>query len=240
VTGAGPAAGSVKVSQATEAASATNGPSLARSAGRAAARLVWLHWRSRRAPASLAALAGCGLVLWVALVHHWGAGPSGVASELPMIIEACAAAIIAVTTHSPFGERERATGRWLAFLRLSMVLALCGIAIGLLAAGAAAAYDPRAGVGLIGGVLGGAENVMGFTGAGLIFSLVTGGLIAWIGPLSFMAICQFALIAGYSEPLTWAARPSTDRGGWIAAMIVFTIALTAFFIRGPRVRQSGD
>ena len=55
-----------------------------------------------------------------------------------------------------------------------------------------------------------------------------------------MAICQFALIANYSEPLTWAARPPTDRGGWIAAMAVFAVGLAAFLIKGPRVRPSGE
>lgn len=201
---------------------------------------MWLHWRSRRAPATLAALAACAVVLWAALAHHWGATPAGVTSEVPMLIEACAAAVIVVTSHSPFGEPEQATGRWLPVLRLAMALALCGIAIGVLALAAAAAYDSRARVSLIGGIPGVAQNVMGFAGVGLIFALVTGGLIAWIGPLSFMAICQFALVARYSEPLTWAARPSTDRGGWIAAMVVFTVALAAFLSKGPRVRQWGE
>lgn len=237
ISAAGPrsAAGSASVGQARHVA-----PSAAGSAWQAVARLTWLHWRSRRAPAAVAALAACGVVLWLALVHHWGAGASGVASELPMLIEACAAAAIAVATHSPFGEPERATGRWLPFLRLSMALALCGIAIGLLALGAAAAYDPRAGVGLTSGVLGVAENVLGFAGIGLLVTLLTGGLIAWVGPLAFMAICQFALVANYSEPLTWAARPATDRGGWIAAMVACAIGLAAFTIRGPRVRLSGE
>ena len=93
-----------------------------------------------------------------------------------MIIEGCAAAIIAVTAHNPFGEPERATGRWLPFLRLGTALALCGAAIGLLALAAAAAYHPQTGVYLATGVLGIAENVMGFAGIGLITSLVTGGL----------------------------------------------------------------
>ena len=44
------------------------------------------------------------------------AGPY--AQQVPMIIEAGAAAMIAVTAHSPFGETERATGRWLPYLRL--------------------------------------------------------------------------------------------------------------------------
>ena len=45
-----------------------------------------------------------------------------------MIIEAGAAAVIAVTAHSPFGETERATGRWLPYLRL---LAAVGTDAGL-------------------------------------------------------------------------------------------------------------
>jgi hypothetical protein len=202
------------------------------------ARLGWLHLRSRRVRSAVMALAVCGVVLWLALTHHWwlGKGPS----ELPIVIEGAAAAIIAVTTHSPFGEPERVTSRWLTFLRLSMALALCGAAIGVLALAAAVAWNPHAGVYLTSGVLSVAENVMGFAGVGLLFSLVTGGLLAWTGPLGFMAICQFALIADYSEPLTWAARPATDRGGWITATVVCTIGLAAFTIKGPRVHPPGD
>jgi hypothetical protein len=230
-----PAASSASVNGARDVA-----PPAAGLAWLAAARLTALHLRSRRVPSALVALAACGLVLWAALVRHWWLGTGPAASELPMIIEACAAGIIAVSTHSPFGEPERATGRWLPFLRLSMALALCGTAIGLLALGAAAAYNPQAGVYLTTGIIGVAENVMGFAGIGLIFCALTGGLTAWTGPLGFMAICQFALVASYSEPLTWAARPSTDRGGWIAAMAVYTVGLAVFTIRGPRVRPSGE
>jgi hypothetical protein len=204
------------------------------------ARLVWLHLRSRRVPAALAALAACGVTLWTGLNFHWFSSSGDAAVEVPMLLEACAAAIIAVTAHSPFGEPERAAGRWLPFLRLGLVLALCGAAIGLLAAGAAAGYDPKAGVYLADGILPVARNVLGFTGVGLLFALVTGGLLAWIGPLAYQAICQYALIAGYTEPLTWASRPPADRGGWIAALAAFAIGLAAFTVRGPRTRPSGE
>lgn len=205
-----------------------------------AARLTWLHLRSRRAPAALGALLACGVALWASLDYHWWLGAGNAADELPMILQGCAAGIIAVTMHSPFGEPERATGRWLPFLRAGLVLALCGVAIGLFAAGASAAYSPRAGVYLFGGILPVVRNVLGMTGIGLICCPVTGALIAWTGPLAFTAISQFALIANYSEPLTWPTRPPADRGGWIAAMIVFAVGLVAFTIRGPRVRQSGE
>lgn len=215
-------------------------PPAAGSAWLAAAHLTWLHLRSRQVPAALAALVGCAVVLWSALTFHWWHGAGLAATELPMLIEGCAAAIIVVTAHNPFGEPERATGRWLPFLRLGTALALCGAAIGLLALGAAAAYRPQGSVYLLSGALGIAENVMGFAGVGLICSLVTGGLLAWTGPLGYMAICQFALDANYSEPLTWAARPATDWGGWIAATAVFAIGLAAFTVRGPRIRPSGE
>ena len=52
------------------------------------------------------------------------------------MVETGAAAIIAVTTYGPFGEPERATGRWLPWLRLGAALALTAAAFGALAAGA--------------------------------------------------------------------------------------------------------
>jgi hypothetical protein len=206
----------------------------------AAVRLAWLYVRSRRVLSALIALLACGLALWAALKFHWWYGTGNAADELPNLLEACAAAIIGVTTHSPFGEPERATGRWLPFLRPALVLALCGAAIGFLAAGAAIASDPRAGVGLVHGLLPVERNLLGFTGVALLCSLVIGGLLSWIGPLAYVGICQCAAIANYSEPLTWASRPPADRGGWIAAMVVFALGLAAFTIRGPRTRPSGD
>lgn len=205
---------------------------------RPAARLVWLHLRCRRVLAAFAALAGCGVFLWASLAYHWWLGTGPEVAEMPMIMEGAAAAIIAVATYTPLGETERAAGRWLPVLRLATALALCGAAIGFLAAAAAVAYDPRNGVALAGGVLAVARNVLGMAGIGLLFSLVTGGLLAWIGPLAFMAVSQFALIANHSWPWTWPARPPTDRGGWIAAMAVLAVALIAYAIRGHHVTLS--
>jgi hypothetical protein len=89
-------------------------------------------------------------------------------------------------------------------------------------------------------VLAVARNVLGMAGIGLLCSLATGGLLAWIGPLAFVAVSQLALIANYSWPWTWPARPPTDRGGWIAAMTVLAAALIAYTIRGPRVTPSDN
>ena len=71
----------------------------------------------------------------------------------------------------------------------------------------------------------------------VILCLMTGTQIGWIGPLVFTAISQVALAANYSESLTWASRPTADRDGWIAALVVFAVGLIASTVRGPRVRQ---
>ena len=81
-------------------------------------RLVRLHLASRRVPGALAALALCGLVLRAALYWHWSLGSGPGAQELAVVLEAGAASVIAVTAQSPFGDPERATGRWLPYLRL--------------------------------------------------------------------------------------------------------------------------
>ena len=73
-------------------------------------RLTWLHLRTRRVPAGIVALAVCGAVLHAALHWHWTFNSGPYAQQVPMIIEAGAAAVIAVTAHSPFGEQERTAG----------------------------------------------------------------------------------------------------------------------------------
>jgi hypothetical protein len=95
-----------------------------------------------------------------------------------MIIAAGAAALIAMTAHSPFGEAERPTGRWLPYLRLGTAAGMTAVAVGLLQLGVV-------GMGLNEGVLLLARSVIGFTGLGLLCSLVTGGLLAWTLPLGY-------------------------------------------------------
>ena len=90
------------------------------------ARLAWLYARSRRVPAAVVALAVCGGVLRAALNWHWAIGGGLEAQQIPLIIETGAAAAIAVTSHGPFGEPERATGRWLPCLRLFTAIGLTG------------------------------------------------------------------------------------------------------------------
>ena len=172
-------------------------------------------------------------MLHAALHWHWTFNSGVYAQQVPMIIEAGAAAVIAVTAHSPFGEQERAAGHWLPYLRLLAAVALTGIAIAFLQLGAA-------GESLNEGVLVLARNVIGFTGLGLLCSLVTGGLLAWTVPLGYMMFCQYALLELWRSPWAWPVRPPADRGAWIAASVVLAAGLLSFTVRGPRTRLSED
>jgi hypothetical protein len=201
--------------------------------GPSGVHLVWLHLRSRRAPAGILALTVCGAVLHAALRWHWAFNSGPYAQQVPMIIEAGAATVIAVTVHSPFGETERSAGRWLPCLRLLAAAGMCGLAIALLQLGAA-------GEGLNEGILVLARNVIGITGIGLLCSLVTGGLLAWTLPLGYLAFCQYALLEAWTAPWAWPVRPPGDRGAWICAGAVFAAGLLLFTIRGPRTRLTDD
>jgi hypothetical protein len=193
------------------------------------ARLAWLYARSRRVPAAVVALAVCGGVLRAALNWHSEIGSGLEAQQIPLIIETGAAAAIAVTSHGPFGEPERATGRWLPCLRLFTAIGLTGLAILALGVGAA-------GQNLNEGILVLARNVIGITGLGLLTSLVTGGLLAWTLPLGYLAFCQYALLEAWRAPWTWPVRPAADRGAWIAACAVYAVGLLLFTVRGPRIQ----
>jgi hypothetical protein len=191
------------------------------------ARLAWLYACSRRVPAAVVALAVCGGVLRAALNWHWAIGSGLEAQQIPLIIETGAAAVIAVTSHGPFGEPERATGRWLPYLRLGTALALTGLAIGLLQLAVT-------GASLNEGILALARNVLGLTGLGLLTSLATGGLLAWTLPLGYLAFAQYALLEAWRSPWLWPVRPPADRGAWIWACLVFAAGLLAFTVRGAR------
>jgi hypothetical protein len=192
----------------------------------AGARLAWLHLRSRRVPAAVLALALLGGALRAVLHWHLTSGGT-LAQQGLMVIEAGAAVLIAITTHSPFGEAERATGRWLPYLRLGAALALTGSAIGALQLGVTGASLP-------GGVLTLARNVIGITGIGLLAAPVTGGLLAWIPPLGYVGFAEYALNEAWRNPWTWPVRPPADRGAWICAGLVFAVGLAAVTFRGAR------
>jgi hypothetical protein len=198
-------------------------------------RLMRLHAASRRFPAALALLAVCAVGLRGALYGPWD---DYGALQLPLTFEAVCAAIIAVTAGSPFGEPERATGRWLPYLRLGAAATLTGLASGALAAAGA-------GLPLAGGFPDILRNVAGLTGIGLLCAAVFGGPLAWTGPLAYLVVGVYGLYTDWhppvlSTPWIWPARPPHDVGGALCAAVVFAAGLAAITLRGARDHHSGD
>jgi hypothetical protein len=174
-------------------------------------------------------LAACAAGLRVAL--HWQWDTYG-ALQLPLVFEAACAAVIAVTTASPFGEPERVTGRWLPFLRLATALALTAVAAGALTAAGTGAH-------LTGGALDVLRNVAGLTGIGLLCAAVIGGGLAWAGPLAYMVVAAYELYAAWhggalTAPWIWPARPPHDAGAAICAGLVFAAGISVITVRGAR------
>jgi hypothetical protein len=190
-----------------------------------AARLVRLHLASRRVLPCLLALVACAIALRAAL--QWLPGSGVGARQLPLAIEAGAAAAIGVTTRSPFGEPERATGRWLPFLRLGAAVCLTVAAVFALAAGSAAAH-------LAGGVVGMLRDTAGLTGLALLTAAVAGGTMAWAGPMAYLVVTLYVLSAAWTTPWIWPARPPGDVGAALCAALVFAAGAAAITVCGAR------
>ena len=203
-------------------------PAPAASPGQAWLRLVWLYLVSRRAPGALALIAGFGVLLWVALYWHWNvAGGAAAAMVIPLIVEAGVAAVIAVSTYGPFGEPERATGRWLPYLRLGAAVALTAAAVGVLAVGATGGTLP-------GGFLAMCRNVVGITGVGLLAAAVLGGMLAWAGPMAYLVLTETMLSGGRSSAWVWPTKPPHDLGAALCAAGVFAAGALLITLRGAR------
>jgi hypothetical protein len=188
-------------------------------------RLARLHLASRRVPPSLLAFAACAVALRLAL--HWTPATGPFSLQIPLIVESAAAATIGVTTRSPFGEPERATGRWLPFLRFGTVAALTCAAFGALAAGSVGGH-------LAGGALGLVRDVTGFAGIALLTAAAIGGSLSWIGPLAYLLIADYGIGVGWTTPWAWPARPPHDAGAAICAALVFAAGAAVVTVRGAR------
>ena len=137
------------------------------------------------------------------------------------------ASMVSVSTYGPFGEPERATGRWLPYLRLGAAVALTAVAVGALAAGAAGGTLP-------GGFLAMFRNVAGITGVGLLSAEVLGGMLAWAGPMAYLVLAETMLAGGRTSPWVWPTRAPHDLGAAVCAAGVFVAGALLITVRGPR------
>ena len=124
---------------------------------------------------------------------------------IPLSIETGAAVVIAVTTYGPFGEVERAAGRWLPHLRLAAAVLLTAAAVGALAAGATGGQLPGGTVALL-------RNLAGLAGIGLLSAAALGGAFGWTGPMAYLLITEVVLTGTSATPWIW-ADPAAARPG---------------------------
>jgi hypothetical protein len=89
------------------------------------------------------------------------------------------------------------------------------------------------------GVLVLARNVIGFTGLGLLCSLVTGGLLAQTLPPGIWRSASTRCLRSGRRRGPGRAAPG-DRGAWICACLCRAAGLLLFTIRGPRIGPSDD
>jgi hypothetical protein len=192
-------------------------------------RLARMYLISRRVPAAVGVLIGLAGVLQLSLAENWIHGTSPAAQQLPLGLETAAAAIVAATTVNPFGDSERTAVRWLPWLRPTVALALTLAAAGLFAAGAISRSVP-------GGEVAAARNICGIAGIGLLCAPFVGGNLAWVGPLAYFPLAEYALTVNWFTPWTWPARPPHDIGAALCAGLVFVIGAVAISVRGVRDR----
>lgn len=198
----------------------------------AGTRLTWLYLVSRRVPAATGLLAALGCLLWASLYWHWDiAGGAAAQMFIPVSIESGAAAVIAVSSHSSFSENERATGRWLPWLRVGTALALTAVAYGALAAGAAGGRMPGGDLTLL-------RNLAGITGTGLLAAAAVGGAFGWAGPFTYLLLTEAALEHHSTTPWIWPGRPLDDLGGALCAAAVFAVGVVAVTVWAPRYRRA--
>jgi hypothetical protein len=190
-------------------------------------RLVWLHAVGRRVPGTVAVLVACAGVLRVILASRWVVPGGPGSAQLPVMIEGAAAAVVVVTTYNPFGESERATGRWLPWLRAGTALAVTAAAIGVLAVAVAGAALP-------GGDLAMMRNTAGAAGLGLLCAGGLGGLLAWVAPLAYTVVAEIAIGERWTSPWIWPARAGLDRGAAICAGLAFGAGIVLIAVRGAR------
>jgi hypothetical protein len=213
-------------------ATTTHAPATSRAYGPAVGllRLGRRYATSRRVPMAVGLHVAFGALLATGLYFHWTvAGGPAAQLLLQLTVIAGVGAVTAVCTYGPFGEAERATGRWLPWLRLLAAIALTATSFGALAAGASAGVVPTGDLGLL-------RDVAGTTGLGLLTSAVLGAPFGWTGPMAYYLITEVALTGHPTTPWIWAARPPNDIGAGLCASFVFVAGLLAVTLSHGRDR----
>lgn len=184
------------------------------------ARLLRLHLRSRRTTLAAALVAATAGLL--RLARPWTLGDGEFAQLLPLALAVAAAASIAASNRSPFGEQERTTHP-LPRLRLTHTLLMVALAAPLMALARLGA-DPTAA----------ARNVAGLTGLALLATPLLGATLAWIPPLAYVIYCGGPLDIHQVTLWAWPALPSSNTGAALIAALLLLAGLAVTYLVGAR------
>lgn len=186
-------------------------------------RLLWLHVRSRRSPLALLLIAAIAAVLRA--LQPMTEGHGEFAGMLPLVLAVAAAAVIASSTRSPFGEPERAAYP-LPWLRLFQVGSLVITAAGLLAL-ARIGHDPLAA----------ARNLAGFAGLALVTATVIDPALAWIIPLAYAIYCGGPIDIQTVTLWSWPALSTSSNAATAIALALLSVGVVGITAAGTRDRS---
>jgi hypothetical protein len=77
------------------------------------------------------------------------------------------------------------------------------------------------------------RNVAGLVGIGLLSAPLLGAY-AWLGPITYAVVAEYALTANWTSPWIWPGRPPHDPAAAIWAALTFAAGVAAITTRGPR------
>jgi hypothetical protein len=71
-------------------------------------------------------------------------------------------------------------------------------------------------------------------GIALLSAAALGGTLAWVGPVAYTVIAQYALTAARKTPWIWPARPPHNLDATLCATLTFTAGMITVTLRGAR------
>ncbi len=188
-------------------------------------RLIRLHLDSRQTRRALALLAATAALLRAS--QPWTRGAGLFAQLLLLLITVAAAAVIATSTHSPFGESEHAASSPLSVLRLTHLLTLSATAT---ATFALAVTTATYGIGATAML----RNLAGLAGIALLAAALLGAHLAWTLPLGYVLVCGGELDQQVTSVWTWPTLPANNPSATLISLALLAAGLAAVTLTGAR------
>ncbi len=207
-------------------------------------RLFLLYVLARGVLGSLAFVIGLASLYgvlqgWAATDAKGGWGIAEVLKQFGLLqaMPALIASVIGISAWSPLGEVERTAASSLPRLRLLHIGPLLALGIGVSWAWLQAWTSRSPGIELEFAAL---RNLLGMTGATLLFGRFLDARISWLPPLGIAVVAMFAAMNGapariWSPPVwIWNGQAPDVPSSWLIALPLFTVGAVLFLREGAR------